>query len=359
HIAPDTIDLLVKRRLLRREERAGGLPRVELVHDLLTGVIRANRDERHQEQKRRQAEKIERQMRQQVKKLRLTVAVFAVILVAALAGAWFGFSGQMRAEKEAEIARKTMADSDFLQATAKIEADDSRCALAHLARAIRNIRQHHAAARIVSLLMQRSWPLPLTEPMLHKKLVRSANFSPDGKRIVTASDDHTARVWDAVTGKPLTDPMLHIESVTSASFSPDGKRIVTASWDRTARVWDAETGKPLTEPMLHKKAVYSASFSPDGKRIVTASLDNTARVWDLPPPSQIPVPDWLAPLAEAVGGWRLNDKSVLERVDPQRLFTLKEQLRKAKDKDPYTLISRWFFADRSTRPASPYALADK
>ena len=105
----------------------------------------------------------------------------------------------------------------------------------------------------------------------HTDIVISASFSPDGKRVVTASADKTARVWDADTGKPVGEPMTHGEAVVSASFSPDGKRVVTASEDKTARVWDADTGKPVGEPMTHGEAVVSASFSPDGKRVVTAS----------------------------------------------------------------------------------------
>ncbi len=69
--------------------------------------------------------------------------------------------------------------------------------------------------------------------------VWSAAFSPDGKRIVTASDDKTARIWDAATGKPIGEPLKgHEDTVRSAAFSPDGKRIVTASDDKTARIWD-------------------------------------------------------------------------------------------------------------------------
>ena len=76
--------------------------------------------------------------------------------------------------------------------------------------------------------------------------------------------------------RPMAVACAHCSSVTrrqvaSASFSPDGKRVVTASADKTARVWDAETGKPVGEPMTHGERVYSASFSPDGKRVVTAS----------------------------------------------------------------------------------------
>ena len=111
--------------------------------------------------------------------------------------------------------------------------------------------------------------------------LRSAYPPSDGKRIVTASEDKTARQWDAETGKPIGEPLTgHADVVWSAAFSPDGKRIVTASAD-TARLWDAETGKPIGEPLTgHADVVWSAAFSPDGKRIVTASADRTARLWD-------------------------------------------------------------------------------
>ena len=68
--------------------------------------------------------------------------------------------------------------------------------------------------------------------------------------------------------------------VTSAAFSPDGSRIVTASWDKTARIWDAATAKEIAVLRGHDDSVYSAAFSPDGSRIVTASEDKTARIWD-------------------------------------------------------------------------------
>ena len=109
--------------------------------------------------------------------------------------------------------------------------------------------------------------------------VKSASFSPDGKRIVTASDDKTARVWD-ISGKLLAELKGHTGEVWSPSFSPDGQRIVTVSEDKTARVWDI-SGKQLAELKGHTGEVWSPSFSPDGKRIVTASDDKTARVWDI------------------------------------------------------------------------------
>ena len=112
----------------------------------------------------------------------------------------------------------------------------------------------------------------------HEGAVVEASFSPDGRIVVTASDDHSARLWDAANGKEL-HRLAHEGSVFSASFSPDGRAVVTASEDHTARLWDAASGKELHR-LAHEAEVLSASFSPDGSAVVTASWDKTARLWD-------------------------------------------------------------------------------
>lgn len=114
----------------------------------------------------------------------------------------------------------------------------------------------------------------------HGAGVYSAVFSPDGSRIVTASHDSTARVWDAEKGTEILLLKAHASPVVSASFSPDGRRIVTASHDATARIWDAGSGNEIAPLRGHTLPVNSAAFSPDGRRIVTASLDSTVRIWD-------------------------------------------------------------------------------
>jgi WD40 repeat protein len=86
-------------------------------------------------------------------------------------------------------------------------------------------------------------------------------------------------VWDAGTGHPLATLTGHTARVNYADFSPDGKRIITASQDNTARVWDANSGRLLGTLTGHTDQVYKAVFSPDGKRIVTASSDATARLF--------------------------------------------------------------------------------
>ena len=81
----------------------------------------------------------------------------------------------------------------------------------------------------------------------HAAAVNHATFSPDGKFIVTASDDGTARLWVAATGRTLATLFGHTRSLTTAGFSPDGKRIVTASEDGTARIFGCDVCASLDD----------------------------------------------------------------------------------------------------------------
>ena len=86
-------------------------------------------------------------------------------------------------------------------------------------------------------------------------------FSGDGKRVVTASRDNTARIWDAESGKEIAVLKGHTGFVWSAAFSGDGKRVVTASFDSTARIWDAESGKEIAVLKGHAGTVSDARRS--------------------------------------------------------------------------------------------------
>ena len=72
-------------------------------------------------------------------------------------------------------------------------------------------------------------------------------FSPDGRRIVSGSDDKTVKVWDAATGQETLTLKGHTGEVHSVAFSPDGRRIVSGSYDGTVKVWDASTGQEPPE----------------------------------------------------------------------------------------------------------------
>jgi WD40 repeat protein len=157
-------------------------------------------------------------------------------------------------------------------------------------------------------------------------------FNAARDRVVTASVDRTARIWNARTGH-LLHVLRHPQGVTAAGFNPDGDRVVTACDDKVVRVWDAGTGVellalPQSVPvnvtafsprdgnrlliggrgervvrvldlaarlellvLRHPAGVTAAAFSPDGERIVTGGSDGTLRVWDVATGDEIlPIP---------------------------------------------------------------------
>jgi WD40 repeat protein len=115
----------------------------------------------------------------------------------------------------------------------------------------------------------------------HTDDVDAVAFSPDGARVVTASDDDTARVWEVATGRALATLSGHSGNVMAAAFSPDGARVVTASGDDTVRVWEVATGKALATLSEHIGNVRVVTFSPDGTRVFTLGSDGTVRALEV------------------------------------------------------------------------------
>ncbi|HZO21223.1 MAG TPA: hypothetical protein VFB37_01880, partial [Steroidobacteraceae bacterium] len=114
----------------------------------------------------------------------------------------------------------------------------------------------------------------------HALLVNSAVFSPDGARIATASDDQTARIWDARTGAQLLVLAGHRDGVTAVTFSSDGAYLLTGSMDRTTRLWDATTGT-LIAVYVQPGIVSDVAFSPAGHHVLTVSEDGSVRTWSI------------------------------------------------------------------------------
>jgi WD40 repeat protein len=155
-------------------------------------------------------------------------------------------------------------------------------------------------------------------------VVTGAQFSPDGRLVVSAGSDNKARLWEISTGEALSPPLEHNGTVAYACFSSDSRHLLTIGKDNTVRLWELpgakekENGKtivqapatratamnsgvrqltnlksgnavqvidavsktPIGPPLQHRSTIEHAELSLDGRFVVTASADNTAQVWD-------------------------------------------------------------------------------
>ncbi len=141
------------------------------------------------------------------------------------------------------------------------------------------------------------WQTPLV--MTHGSWVHRVAFNPSGDLLLSCSSDMTARLWHVETaasraaaqtgsaapelqGRPASSPMRHQHAVRFAEFSPDGRYVLTASFDGTARIWDARTGEQVSSPLTHYGNVVRAHFAPDQKRLVTIGSNGAVKLWELP-----------------------------------------------------------------------------
>jgi len=132
----------------------------------------------------------------------------------------------------------------------------------------------------------RSWPMA--------GIVAGVSFNPEGDKLAACGYYNSGvQVWETVTGRPVLTLKGHSGFVTAVAFSPDGKRIVTTSEDNTLRLWETEAGQEVLTLKGHTNIVRSVAFSRDGKRIISGGWDKTVRVWDASPPGEDP-PDPVA-----------------------------------------------------------------
>jgi WD40 repeat protein len=113
-------------------------------------------------------------------------------------------------------------------------------------------------------------------------------FSPDGKQIITGSNDRTIKLWDVATGREIRTFFGHTDGVESVVFSPDGRQILS-SGDKTIKLWDVATGREIRTFSGHSSSVFSIEFSPDGRQMRSESNDEI-KLWDVETGREIRMP---------------------------------------------------------------------
>jgi len=115
----------------------------------------------------------------------------------------------------------------------------------------------------------------------HKGAVFGLAFSPDGKRVASASADHTVALAGVGDGTPVLVLRGHDKEVYGVAFSPDGRTLASVGFEGVARLWDGETGAAKGVLRGHDKVLLYAGFTPDGSLLATAGADDTVRIWEV------------------------------------------------------------------------------
>ncbi|CAD5373486.1 putative WD-40 repeat protein [Rubrivivax sp. A210] len=321
------LETLMKRRLLRVDP-TGRVPRIELIHDRLVGIVRGSRDARlaleHQallrEESRKQAEEERDKERlqhavQSRRRFRNALALLTVAFGLALASAYNAWLESGKAQQESLRAKALLMGTEAQGMLAGTRAGDDTRAYHYLLVAHDMVQDAQIEQPLLAALVARQHLLnfsPLAVPldsdavslayapaggMLavghldgsvslrpaarpqevisrqagHTELVQAVAFSPDGQHLASASDDGTLRLWQLAPGLQAQGEAIAVgqeQAVYSVAFNGDGSRLVSGGADGIVRLWNATSGTLLKELMpLPGAMVYGVAFNPDGRSV--------------------------------------------------------------------------------------------
>ena len=127
------------------------------------------------------------------------------------------------------------------------------------------------------------WPADSDTPrcvLRHEHPLESASFSPNGERLLTATEDGTVRCWVIATGKLVVGPLEHGERVFAAEYSPQGDLFATSGLSGRIQIWNASEGAKVGEPIQQLGTAYAIGFSPNSRTLATGG-PGQVNFWDL------------------------------------------------------------------------------
>jgi WD40 repeat protein/tetratricopeptide (TPR) repeat protein len=269
--------------------------RYQLVHDYLVSFIRqlqqVTEGDAALERERRQRKLTEQQLNRVLRQRLLVGVAGMVVTLLALSAIRFALIADFQ-RKQTEIAEIEALSS---LSSALLLSDDQLGALVEsvkVGKRLKTLQQDLKTSlfgsrmissdirlRSVGSLQQSVYQIQERNRLeKHNGAVNSVSFSPDGKRIASASADKTIKLW-SLDGNPPQSLTGHSGIVNSVSFSPDGQFIASAS-DNTVKLWKVD-GTLLRSFEGHSDRVNSVSFSPDSKTMVSASDDKTVKLWSV------------------------------------------------------------------------------
>jgi hypothetical protein len=265
-------------------------------------------------------------------------------------------------------------------------------------------RTEAAGLKITPWSNKREWPVVTdsagkelwkVEPELEE--LKSVSFDRDGVYVVAIgynkerpSQTNVAMLYDAKTGKPKAG-LLRLtgqsEPADFATFSEDRRLVAIVSAQRIV-LWDVTRPAPwvpFRQFDQKSRGFIEVSISPDNQLLLARNSDRELILWDIPSGRQLTdtqvapegvatqngsdysqtwhllgsldgAPNWLSELAEAVGGFTLDESGIVPRVSKDRSLALRnmqEKLSRQSGDDLYTTFGRWFFQDRISRNISP------
>lgn len=221
----------------------------------------------------------------------------------------------------------------------------------------------------------------------------SAVFSSDSRYVMTASEDHTAHIWDVNTGLAQGKGFAQNGPISNSVFSQNEEMVLTTSYDHTARIWNVRTGEPKTPLLQHSSPIINGGFSADGTLVFTHAGDQAVRVWDVATgevamaasrnirgyrdvmfnprdpmlllaigntveimdvsPGDDP-PQWLANLADFEASRSRFDQAVVTD-NRTSIESLRQSLLSSKDTSRWTQFGKWYFATPGERTVSPWS----